>query len=110
METWFAQHWFNVLSALAFIGAVIVHYTKNDAHLCSIDRTLESVIKEVAKLKDGGLPLLCKMHEDRLNRIEESLRTFFSAIQTNMSTLQADIAELKQIAKDNRELIKEKRQ
>lgn len=98
-EAWLAQHWFNVLSTLVFLVSIVAHYLKTNSHIEALQTTVNELKVDLDRLKAGGLPFVCSQHEQRLGKLEE-------LINRALVTIQADISELKQIARDNREMIR----
>lgn len=110
MEQWIAQHWFNVGSTAVFLLSVLVHYVKTYAHIEVLEKHIDALEAglvelrlEVKKVKEEGLPYMCRFHEERIAGLEKML-------QSSLSVIQADIAFLKRTAEDNRLMIERERE
>jgi hypothetical protein len=82
--------WDFTVGNLAMIAAFAAQHFMDRATLAGLKTEVADLKERLSGLKDGGAPVLCRLHEDRLTRLEEDQKI-------HALTIRADVADLKAI-------------
>lgn len=98
MEKWLAENFGTILTIASVIGSFAFSYGKLKASLSIMNERLNDMGGEIEKLKGGGVPVLCGLHEARLTRVE-------AEIHEHASNMNATVEEIRNLAAKNHDLI-----
>lgn len=98
MEHWIAENWGTVVTILSLIVGFAVSYGKLKGEIKSVEQRVDEVSGELTKLRDGGMPVLCRLHEERLTRLEIDLKEHAQSITTS-------VEEIKTLVRTNHDML-----
>lgn len=98
MEKLLVENLGSILTILSVAVGFGIHYGKLKTRINELEHEFEMFAEDLRSIKEGGLPTLCRLHEDRLTRMEDEIRD-------HAQSTSEDIREIKRLVQVNHDLI-----